>query len=182
MDFDTAFERVIGHEGVLSLDPKDRGNWTSGRCGIGELKGTKYGISAMTYPDEDIPHLTIDRAKDLYRRDFWDVIHGEQLYDGVAYQVFDFAVNSGPTTAIRKLQWAVGVADDGVWGPLSQKAAQHMREGVQIVRLLHARLEFMTRCSTWGTHGKGWARRIARNLLYGVEDVDAPEESVTDDA
>jgi hypothetical protein len=28
--FDLAFERVVGHEGLFTDDPNDRGNWTSG--------------------------------------------------------------------------------------------------------------------------------------------------------
>jgi len=43
MNFDLAFDRVIGHEGGYTDDPRDRGNWTGGATGRGELKGTKYG-------------------------------------------------------------------------------------------------------------------------------------------
>jgi len=39
MDFDTAFNYLIGNEGALSTDRKDRGNWTSGKVGVGEFKG-----------------------------------------------------------------------------------------------------------------------------------------------
>jgi hypothetical protein len=37
-------------EGGLSMDERDPGNWTGGAIGKGELRGTKYGISAQTYP------------------------------------------------------------------------------------------------------------------------------------
>ena len=40
---------VFGHEGGLSLDPNDRGNWTSGVIGKGELKGTKFGIASVFF-------------------------------------------------------------------------------------------------------------------------------------
>jgi hypothetical protein len=46
MGFDRAFEETIGLEGGFSRNPDDNGNWTGGRRGLGELKGTKYGISA----------------------------------------------------------------------------------------------------------------------------------------
>ena len=39
--FDLSFDRVVGHEGGLSLDRNDRGNWTSGKIGVGSLNGTK---------------------------------------------------------------------------------------------------------------------------------------------
>ena len=38
MTFDLAFTRLIGNEGVLSMDPKDSGNWTGGKIGLGKLK------------------------------------------------------------------------------------------------------------------------------------------------
>ena len=57
LTFDKAFDRLIGHEGEFTNDPKDRGNWTTGVIGRGQLKGTKFGISAMTYPHLDIINL-----------------------------------------------------------------------------------------------------------------------------
>lgn len=71
MNFDTAFEKLIGHEGEFQNDPRDRGNWTTGVAGQGSNNGTKFGISAMAYPGEDIRNMTIERAKDLYKRDYW---------------------------------------------------------------------------------------------------------------
>lgn len=170
MNFDVAFARVLGHEGELSLDPDDRGNWTSGVVGVGELKGSKFGISAMSYPAIDIAGLTVDGAKAIYRRDFWDRIHGDQMFDGVAFQAFDFAVNSGIETAVRYLQRALGVADDGHFGPVTKAAAAAMSESDQVMRLIGERLDYNTRLSTWQSFGKGWARRAAKNLRYGADD------------
>ena len=158
MNFDIAFDRLIGHEGGYVNDPNDPG---------GE---TNWGISKRSYPDVDIKALTRDEAKAIYRRDFWDYIHAEKLHDGVAWQAMDFAINSGIQTAIRKLQSALNVADDGHWGPRTEAAAQEMSETDQIMRLLAKRLDYMTRLKNWPHHGAGWARRIAANLLYGAVD------------
>ena len=68
LTFDQAFERLIGHEGNFTNDKDDRGNWTTGIIGKGQLKGTKYGISAMTYPQLDIKNLTLDQAKQIYKK------------------------------------------------------------------------------------------------------------------
>ena len=54
MNFDAAFARLLGNEGGFDDDARDRGNWTGGRIGVGELKGTKYGVSAAAFPDLDI--------------------------------------------------------------------------------------------------------------------------------
>lgn len=158
MTFDLAFDRLMGSEGGYSNDPSDPG---------GE---TNWGISKRSYPNVDIKNLTREGAKAIYLRDFWTRINGDEMYDGVAFQVFDFAVNSGIETAVRKLQAAVGAADDGDWGPESRLAAAKMSESDIILRLLALRLKFMTKLKNWPNAGKGWANRIADNLLYGAED------------
>ena len=156
MDFDTAFTRLIDSEGGYANDPQDPG---------GE---TKFGISKRSYPDEDIANLTLDGAKAIYLRDFW--IPLGDAHPAIKFQCFDFAVNSGIGTAIRKLQLAVGVADDGHWGPKSAAALASMDLNDVLMRFAAQRLLFMTSLSTWDEFGKGWARRIAKDLLYAVED------------
>lgn len=160
MDFQTAFDRLIGHEGGYSnRDPKDDPG--------GE---TNWGISKRSYPHLNIKALTREDAKAIYLRDFWQRIHADQLYGSVAYQTFDFAVNSGIETAIRKLQAALGVADDGHWGPITAAAAKNMSETDQLLRLNAERLDFMRRLSNWRANASGWAGRIAQNLRYAATD------------
>lgn len=158
MTFDLMFDRLIDHEGGYVNNPEDPG---------GE---TKWGISKRSYPNLIISKLTRDQAKDIYRRDFWNRINADKLKDGIAFQLFDFAVNSGIETAVRYFQRALGVADDGHWGPISQKAADETSESDMIMMLNAERLEFMTKLNNWPNASRGWARRIARNLKYGALD------------
>lgn len=158
MDFDMAFSRLMENEGGLVNDPNDPG------------KLTKYGVSQRSYPNLDIAALTLEDCKAIYKRDFWNRIHADELHDGVAFQAFDFAVNSGIETAVRKLQAALGVADDGHWGPVTTAAAKAMSETDQIMRLNAQRLRFMSRLTNWPNASRGWARRIADNLDYGSVD------------
>jgi len=158
MTFDLAFDRLMGSEGSYVNNPSDPG---------GE---TNWGISKRSYPNVDVKNLTREEAKAIYLRDFWTRINGDEMYDGVAFQVFDFAVNSGIETAIRKLQAAVGVADDGHWGPVSKARVAAMTESDVILRLNAQRLRFMTKLTNWPNASRGWARRIADNLEYGAED------------
>lgn len=157
-NFDIFFDRLIGNEGGYVNNSHDPG---------GE---TNWGISKRSYPNVDIRNLTRDGAKEIYRRDFWEHIHGDEIYDGVAFQAFDFAVNSGISTSIRYLQRALGVADDGHWGPVTQQAAASMSETDLIMRFVAQRLYFWTSLSTWSSFGKGWARRAADDLYYGAAD------------
>lgn len=168
IDFDKAFDRLIKHEGGYTDDPKDPGNWTGGRVGVGELKGTKFGIAANTYGYLDIKNLTLQQAKDIYRRDFWDVIG--KAHPSVKFQLFDAAVNHGRGNALRFLQRAVGVADDGVWGPRSQSALDRMEHNDVLLRFLGHRLRFWASLQTFDEYGRGWSRRCADNLLLAAED------------
>jgi len=158
VNFETAFDRLLGHEGGYVNDPDDPG------------QETNWGVSKRSYPGVDIKHLTREGAKQIYRMDFWHRINADELYDGVAFQTFDFAVNSGIETAIRKLQAALGVADDGYWGPISAAAAKAMSETDQIMHLNAQRLRYMARLSVFDRFGRGWCNRIAANLEYGAED------------
>lgn len=158
--FNLAFDRLIGHEGGYVNNPRDPG---------GE---TNWGISKRSYPNLNIRKLTRDDSKQIYYRDFWSQIHGDRLPDGVAYQLFDFAVNSGIGTAIRYYQRALDVADDGMFGPRSVAASMKMSESDQIMRINALRLDFMRRLSTWPNFGRGWSGRISQNLLYGAMDSD----------
>lgn len=156
VDFDKAFDRLMGHEGAYTPGKGDPG---------GE---TKWGISKRSYPHLDIQSLTRDGCKVIYKRDFWDRV--AIASPALRYQVFDFAVNSGIDTAVRKLQQVLGVADDGVWGPVSAAALARAEESDLLMRFLAARIRFMTRLSTWQLHGAGWMNRIAGQLDYGAED------------
>lgn len=156
--FDTSIDRVLGHEGKYSNDTDDPG---------GE---TNWGISKRSYPHLDIKNLTREQAIEIYRRDFWEYIHADKLFPSVAYQALDFAVNSGIHTAIRYLQRALCVADDGWWGPVTEKAAATISETDQLMLLNAERLDFMTRLKGWANFGRGWARRIAQNLRFGAVD------------
>lgn len=168
MDFDTAFDRLISHEGGYSDDPKDPGNWTGGKCGVGELKGTKFGLAANTYGHLDIKNLTLAQAKDIYREDYWDVIGA--AHPSIKFQLFDAAVNHGRPNAIRFLQRAVRVADDGQWGPVSQVALDRSDRNDVLIRFLAYRFKFWASLAKFDTYGRGWTNRGADNLLFAAED------------
>lgn len=180
MNYDEAFARVIGHEGKFQDDRNDRGNWTTGKIGVGQLKGTKYGISAMSYPEEDILNLSLDRARFLYKRDFWDRVSGDNLHNAVVYQLFDAAINHGIGNAIRILQRALGVADDGDMGPVTYDAIQAMGVDDILHRFNAYRMKFYNKLSTFKRYGEGWTERVANNMLYAADDYTAPwHEQIT---
>ena len=156
MDFDAAFDKLIGHEGGYSNNPADPG------------AETMYGVTAKVarangYTGE-MRYLSRDTAKAIYKRLFWDAVKADQLPDEVRYPLFDAAVNSGVGQAIKWLQRAVDTVDDGILGPVTIAAAAKDAKGAA-VKMLAYRLDFMTSLPTFGAFGKGWSRRVASILL-----------------
>ncbi len=153
MTFDEAFRVLIGHEGGYVNDPRDPG---------GE---TKFGISKRAYPFEDIRGLTIERARAIYYRDYWIRSGCERVPEAMRFDLFDTAVNSGLSRAVRLLQLAARVEDDGEIGPVTLKALRGADpEGLK-ARFNGHRLDFLNNLDEWPAFGRGWAQRIAENLM-----------------
>lgn len=127
MNFNQCIEHVLGSEGGFTDDPDDAGNWTGGEIGKGKLKGTKWGISAATYPNLDIKNLTRQDAINIYYRDFWVKFKVASYPEKIRLHFFDVCVNSGNSRAVKILQRAVGgLVVDGIAGPATMKAASRV--------------------------------------------------------
>lgn len=148
--FDRAVEFVLSEEGGYANDPRDPG---------GE---TKYGISKRAYPHLDIKNLTKEQAKQLYYKDYFQPIR-PLVKDNpkLAVAVFDAAVNMGVGTAIRLVQKALGVKEDGVIGPVTLRVLHEKREQI-LPFFLFERLSRYQSLSTWGIYRKGWTLRLFR--------------------
>lgn len=167
MHYTIAINRVLKSEGGYVNDLNDPG---------GE---TIWGVSRRSFPhfnSGDFKNATREQAVVLYRAEFWDKVHADKMPDDLQYQALDFAVNSGISVAIRKLQSAAGVADDGYWGPVTQAAVAALPPAVIIFRFLAKRLDYMRRLSNWKYHGAGWAARIAEAMRYAADDLLAEDE------
>jgi lysozyme family protein len=164
-NFIQAFAELIGNEGGYKCEAKDRMDWTSGVIGKGELRGTKYGLSAGTYPGLDIKNLTLSQAQQIYHEDWWVRFKGDDLPYELAFQVFDAEVNHGHQTGVKFLQQAVGSAPDGKLGPVTLSLFKVLGEDKTIMRLLSIRMDYFTDIKTWDTYGRGWAKRVAKLLM-----------------
>lgn len=164
----TAFPWVVGEEGVLSLDPRDRGNWTGGHEGVGVLKGTKYGVSAAAYPDLDIANLTLQQAHDIARFKYWTPAGCDQLPQGVALCVFDFAYNAGVHESVMVLQRALSVPRDGVFGPHTLAAVQSEDPRIVVSKFTDRRIEAYRQMPQWDIDGAGWRNRALAAREMGI--------------
>lgn len=159
MNFDRAYDILIGHEGEYSNHSQDPGGST--RWGVTARVALKHGYTGdmRTFPRE--------MAKDIYRASYWNAVRADELPEVARYPLFDAAVNSGVQQAIKWMQRAADVVDDGVIGPVTLAAVA--RNPLKVaVGMTALRLDFLTSLPTFGAFGKGWARRIASVLKESV--------------
>jgi lysozyme family protein len=116
----------------------------------------RKGISNLS-----VRHIKDDEVTEIYKTQYWDAVRGDDLPAGLAYCVYDAAVNSGPSRAAKWLQRLVGVARDGVIG--NQTLAAVLDHDVKdlIDRYCDYRLAFMKRLRHWSSFKNGWTRRVA---------------------
>lgn len=153
MNFLTAFEKLLKHEGGFSDHSADPGGKT--RYGVTEAVAREAGYRG------DMRELPLDLAQRIYKDKYWDAVQADALPADVRYIVFDGAVNSGITQSAKWLQRACGVKDDGVVGPATIRAANSLASDGLKRRILGQRLRFMATLPNWPAFGRGWANRIA---------------------
>jgi len=131
-DFNKAIGKTLAHEGGAKFtdDPSDRGG------------ATKYGISQRAYPNVDIRNLTEQQARDIYKRDYWDRIRGDEITSqAIAENIFDTAVNMGVRTASRLAQVALEIEPaDGIIGSQSLKTINAADESLFIANYTIAKI------------------------------------------
>lgn len=83
---------------------------------------TKYGITKKSYPSLDIKNLTIEKAKDIYYKDFWLKYHLDKVTSAmVATQLLLIVVNLSPLSSGKVVQNSIirlgtKIAQDGIIG------------------------------------------------------------------
>lgn len=155
-NFQHALRLVLKHEGGWSDHPRDPGGATNKGITLATYSGW-LGRSASKAELRDIPKAHIDA---IYRDRYWKPCGGDLLPSGVDYCVFDFGVNSGPRTAVKRLQEIVHTEQDGIVGPDTLAAVNRYGHRKTIRDLTARRFRFLRSLSTWDTFGRGWTRRV----------------------
>lgn len=130
--FEAAVAVVLKHEGGFVNHPSDPGGATNYGISLRYLKSLGIELGDVDLDGDvdidDIKALTPDKAKAIYRREWWDRYGYFKLPDIVGTKVFDLSVNMGAKQAHRLLQRALRacgkeVIQDGVLGPKTLSAA-----------------------------------------------------------
>lgn len=159
-NFSAILRQTLNYEGGWSDEKLDPGG------------PTMKGITLKTYSDflkrlptkDELRSISKEDVESIYKNKFWNRICGDILPSGIDACVFDFAVNSGPTRAIKLLQSQIGVVVDGVIGPLTISAVDKCVKirgiNICIYEYQSGRLKFINKLSTFPKFGKGWTRRV----------------------
>ena len=134
-NFEKCIAITLVFEGGYSNDPGDPGG------------ATEWGITHINYdayrkrkglPFQSIRLITKDEMHEIYRHDYWDALHCDDLPVGYDLCVLDFAVNSG-----------------------TGRAAQFVQAHHDIDSFQDARLAFLERLGhLWVLFGRGWSHRV----------------------
>lgn len=157
MNFEEAYDKLLGHEKGYSNHSADKGGPTN--WGVTQKVARAHGYMG------DMRDMPKSMAHMIYRKSYWAPVQADALPDAVRFDVFDGAVNSGVGQSARWLQRAAGAEADGQIGPATIKAANAIPGAVLAARYNGHRLMFMASLQNWDSFSEGWAKRIAANLL-----------------
>lgn len=168
-NFDRAFVETLKHEGGFVNHPKDPGGMTN----LGVTKRVWEDYTGRKASEADMRALTPEKVKPLYRERYWNRVRGDDLPSGVDFAMYDFAVNSGPSRAIRTAQKIIGAKQDGMMGPQTLAKIEAYCEQYDaetfVITYQDERLLFLRSLSTFQTFGKGWSRRVTEVEHQGIE-------------
>lgn len=147
---------TLTQEGGNSNDPHDPGGRT--HKGIIQREYDRYRQN-KNLPLQSVYLASDAEVQDIYLNSYW-LPHCPDMQPGLDLSFFDQAVNEGPRRAIILLQRALGIDDDGIYGPKTLSAIQSVAD---VSALIHAyaarRRNFYRSLSTFQYFGNDWIRR-----------------------
>jgi len=158
---------VIAEEGGIVDNGADPGGRTNRGITQRYLNAARVSQPDMSLP-ATVDELTVEQTAELYRRDEWSQIHGDELPPGIALLVMDCAVNSGPARAVKLLQLALGITADGVPGPATLAAANTAPPSLEDEYVARHAVWFASLYDTENVFELGWMRRLVKAFRLAI--------------
>lgn len=157
-DFDKYVPILSNVEGYgkFTNNPKDPG------------KETMSGVTLATYRAyygayktvEDLKKMTYEQWHHIMKTGYWDKVGGDKISNQSVANIWaDWAVNSGPKTAVRAIQELVGENPDGAVGPLTLGAVNRAPQELLFNAIKASRESFY--------YARAWKDNDARTFLKG---------------
>lgn len=168
-NYSQALKLLLVSEGRYTNDPHDPGG------------ATNYGIIQTEYDawreaqglsKRFVRSITMAEVEAIYRHQYADPLHFDDLPAGLDYAVFDYGVNSGIRHAAQVLQRQVGTIPDGVIGLLTLAAVKKVyiiNPADMISAYCASRLAFLMGLNTWRYFGRGWGSRVTSVKLNALK-------------
>jgi len=164
-NWNKSFDLVIVNEGGYvdnKLDPGGATNWGCTQAVWEGYIGHKVSI-------DDMKALTKEDVKPLYKKRYWDAIHGDAIPSGLDYCLFDCAINSGVNRSAKIIQEIVGVFADGAIGNNTVSAITQLNPITAINEFCDKRQAFLESLKTFPVFGKGWSKRVSEVRIRALE-------------
>ena len=172
--FEHCLAHVLRHEGGYVDNPKDPGGATNFGITRKTLARWRQVSPWWKLPKSQVRTIKQPEVKAIYRALYWDRCRASIIPVGLDYALFDFAVNSGASRAIRNLQAIVGVRQDGIVGPVTLNGIENFESSRGIFELIEKltskRLGFLRSLKTFKTFGRGWIKRVANVRRVALAD------------
>lgn len=157
MKFETCLTETLKWEGGWSNHPDDTGGPT--------MRGVIQRVYDAWRKRNNLPRRSVRQIEEaelqaIYRENYWQLVRGDDLPEGIDLCVFDYGVNSGPSRAVSHLQEVLGIKVDGNMGPVTLDAVNAADPVDTVKKLCDRRRKFVRQIKSYPTFGKGWNRRI----------------------
>ncbi|MCO7226197.1 glycoside hydrolase family 108 protein [Pleionea sp. CnH1-48] len=162
-EFQACYEKTLLNEGGYQLHhvAHDKGGLTY--AGISQRYHPSWEGWKLIGSKANAEQLT-PLVKQFYRDNFWQSIKGDDIHSQkVAETLYDFAVNAGVRTAIKLMQIVVGATPDGIVGPKTIAAINHIEPDMFLsnyaLAKVHRYVEICNRDKTQSKFLLGWLNR-----------------------
>lgn len=164
-NFDKCLEMLLEHEGGYVNSKFDKGGMTN----LGVTKRVYDDWIGRESTEQEMRDLTPDDVAPIYKKNYWDLVKGDQLPAGVDWCAFDWAVNSGKSRPSKAIQRAVGATQDGAIGNqtlglIAEKDPKFIIDYVYTVRQA-----FYESLDDYKHFGRGWSRRNTETLHQAMK-------------
>lgn len=169
-NLDATCKQMLHWEGGWTSNPRDPGGPTMEGVTL-RVYAAWCAAQGRDAPDANtLRNIPMADVEAIFEAGYWHQVNGDHLPPGLDYATVDFAYNSGPGTALRKLREVLGLPSSS--GPLSEQEIGILWDtsspgaawGDLVNAYCDARLDFMRNCkggTLWPTFGKGWSNRVA---------------------